>query len=77
MAPGTKAHLEVNREGHTETFDVQLAEMPPSAANEDTESSFEGTAQPEKTTVFGGVGGTNITGKSAPHLIFQRRFKVR
>src|SRR5919204_3086870 len=28
MAPGTKAHMEVNREGKTKTFDVQLGEMP-------------------------------------------------
>jgi serine protease Do len=61
MAPGTKAQLEINREGQTKTFDVQLAEMPPSAANEDTETSTEEPAQPEKTTVFGGVGITNIT----------------
>ena len=24
MAPGTKAHMEINREGQTKTFDVQL-----------------------------------------------------
>src|SRR5438094_2883443 len=28
MAPGSKAQLEVNREGQTKTFGVQLAEMP-------------------------------------------------
>jgi serine protease Do len=61
MAPGTKAHLEVNREGQIKTFDVQLAEMPPGAAAEGTETSSEETAQPEKTTVFGGVSVTNIT----------------
>jgi len=61
MAPGTKAQVEVNREGQTQTFEVELAEMPPSAANEDTETSSEEPAQPEKTTVFGGVGVTNIT----------------
>ena len=33
--------MEINREGQTKTFDVQLAEMPPSAANEDTETSSE------------------------------------
>jgi S1-C subfamily serine protease len=32
MAPGTKAHIEINREGETKTFDVQLGEMPPTAA---------------------------------------------
>jgi serine protease Do len=61
MAPGTKAHMEINREGQTETFDVQLAEMPPSAANEETDTSSEEPAQPEKTTVFGGVAVTNVT----------------
>jgi serine protease Do len=35
--------------------------MPPSAADEGTETSSEETAQPEKTTVFGGVAVTNIT----------------
>src|SRR5436189_3137747 len=30
MAPGTKAHMEINREGQTKTFDVQLGEMPAS-----------------------------------------------
>src|SRR2546430_10503231 len=29
MAPGSKAQMEVNREGQTKTFDVELAEMPP------------------------------------------------
>jgi serine protease Do len=61
MAPGTKAQMEIIREGQTKTFDVELAEMPPSAAKEDTETSSEEPAQPEKTTVFGGVGVTNIT----------------
>jgi serine protease Do len=61
MAPGTKAHMEVNREGHTKAFDVQLGEMPPGAADEGAETSSEEPAQPEKTTVFGGVAVTNIT----------------
>jgi serine protease Do len=61
MAPGTKAHMEINREGQIKTFDVQLAEMPPSAANEDTDTSSEEPAPPEKTTVFGGVAVTNIS----------------
>jgi serine protease Do len=61
MAPGTKAQLEVNREGQTKTFEVQLAEMPPSATEEAAETSPEEPAQPEKTTVFGGVAVTNIT----------------
>ena len=61
MAPGTKAHMEINREGQTKTFDVQLGEMPPGAAEEGTETSSEETTQPEKTTVFGGVAITTIT----------------
>src|SRR5438876_1851981 len=61
MAPGTKAHMEINREGQTKTFDVQLGEMPPGAADEGTETSSEETAQPEKTTVFGGVAVATIT----------------
>ena len=61
MAPGTKAHMEVNREGQTKTFDVQLGEMPPGAAEEGAETASEETAQPERTTVFGEVAVTNIT----------------
>src|SRR5215470_12340231 len=61
MTPGTKAHLEVNRESQTKTFDVQLAEMPAGAAGEGAETSSEEPAQPEKTTVFGGVAVTNIS----------------
>jgi len=61
MAPGTKAHMEINREGQTKTFDVQLAEMPPGATDEGNETSSEETTQPEKTTVFGGVVVTTIT----------------
>src|SRR5215470_16711066 len=61
MPPGTKVHIDVNREGQTKKFDVQLAEMPPSAAEEGTETSSEETAQREKTTVLRGVAVTNIT----------------
>src|SRR5437762_3702805 len=61
MPPGTKAQIEVNREGQTKTFDIQLAEMPPNAADEGAETSSDETTQPEKTTVFGGVAITNIT----------------
>src|SRR5256714_9700716 len=61
MAPGTKAQIDVNRERQTKTFDVQLGEMPPGAADEGTETSSEETAQPEKTTVFGGVAVATIT----------------
>src|SRR5437899_4167881 len=43
MAPGTKAHMEINREGQTKTVDVQLGEMPPGAAEEGTETSSEET----------------------------------
>jgi len=61
MAPGTKAQIDVNREGQTKKFDVQLSEMPPGAAEEGAETSSEETVEPEKTTVFGGVGVTNMT----------------
>ena len=61
MTPGTRAHMEVNREGQTKTFDVQLTEMPAGAAEEGTETSSQEPGQPEKTTVFGGVAVTNIT----------------
>src|SRR2546421_2986311 len=55
MAPGTKAHVEINCEGQTKTFDVQLSEMPPGTADEGIETSSEETVQPEKITVFGVV----------------------
>jgi serine protease Do len=61
MAPGTKAQIEVNREGQTKTFNVALSEMPAGAAEEGAETSPEENAQPEKTTVFGGVAVANIT----------------
>jgi serine protease Do len=62
MAPGTKAQIQVNREGQTKMFDVQLAEMPAGVTEEGgPEASPEESAQPEKTTVFGGVAVANIT----------------
>jgi serine protease Do len=61
MAPGTKAAIDVNREGETKTFNVQLGEMPATAAGENTETAPQEPAQPEKATVFGGVAVTNIT----------------
>jgi serine protease Do len=62
MAPGSKVQLEVNREGQTKMFDVQLAEMPPGTTEEGgPEASPEETTQPEKTTVFGGVAVADIT----------------
>lgn len=61
MPPGTKVQIAVNRDGQTKTFDVQLAEMPAGAAEKNTQNSPEENAAPEKTTVFGGVGVTNIT----------------
>jgi serine protease Do len=61
MPPGTKARIEVNREGQTKTFELQLGEMPANAAEEATETSAEESAQPERATVFGGVAVTNIT----------------
>src|SRR5213596_3830565 len=61
MAPGSKAQMEVNREGQTKTFDVELAEMPAGTTEEGPETSPEENAQPEKTTVFGGVAVADIT----------------
>jgi serine protease Do len=61
MAPGTKVQIEVNREGQTKTFDVELAEMPASAAAEGAEAPPEEGAQPEKTTIFGGVAVADIS----------------
>jgi serine protease Do len=62
MAPGSKAQMQVNREGQTKTFDVQLAEMPAGVTEEGgPEAAPEESAQPEKTTVFGGVAVADIT----------------
>ena len=62
MAPGTKVQIDANRDGQTKAFNVALAEMPAGATEEEgTETSAEEAAQPEKTTVFGGVAVANIT----------------
>jgi serine protease Do len=62
MAPGTKVRIEINREGQTKVFDVELAEMPAGTTAEGgPEASPEETAQPEKTTVFGGIAVADIT----------------
>jgi serine protease Do len=62
MAPGSKAQFQVNREGQTKIFDVQLAEMPAGVTEEGgPETSPEESAQPEKTTVFGGVAVADVT----------------
>ncbi|MBO0695821.1 MAG: PDZ domain-containing protein, partial [Verrucomicrobia bacterium] len=63
MSPGTKVQMQVNREGQTKTFDVQLGEMPPGTTTEGgpAEASPEETAQPERTTVFGAVAVADIT----------------
>jgi serine protease Do len=61
MAPGTNVQMEVNREGQTKTFNVELAEMPPGAAGQGVEAAPEESAQPQKTTVFGGVAVADIT----------------
>jgi serine protease Do len=60
-APGTKVQIEVNREGQKKMFGVELAEMPAGATEEGPEASPEESAQPEKTTVFGGVAVADIT----------------
>jgi serine protease Do len=62
MAPGSKAQIQVNREGQTKMFDVQLIEMPAGVTAEGgPEASPEESAQPEKTTVFGGVAVADVT----------------
>jgi serine protease Do len=62
MAPGTKAQIQVNREGQTKIFDIQLVEMPAGTTEEGgPEASPEESAQPEKTTVFGGVAVADVT----------------
>jgi serine protease Do len=61
MAPATNVQMEVNREGQSKTFNVKLAEMPAGVAEEGAEASPEEGAQPEKTTVFGGVAVADIT----------------
>jgi len=61
MAPGTKVQIEVNREGQSKIFNVELAEMPPGEAEQGAETSPEESAQPEKATVFGGVAVADIT----------------
>src|SRR2546423_1670636 len=72
MVPGTKAELEVNREGQAKKFDLQLAEMPANAAEEGANTSSEETAEPEKTTVLGGVTVTNITDEIRTTLTLPR-----
>ncbi len=61
MAPGTKAQIEVNREGESKVLNVELGEMPAGVAEEGAEASPEESAQPEKATVFGGVAVADIT----------------
>jgi serine protease Do len=61
MAPGTKVQIEVNREGQSKIVNVELAEMPAGKAEEGAETTPEESAQPEKTTVFGGVAVADIT----------------
>jgi serine protease Do len=61
MAPGSKAQIQVNRDGQTKMFGVDLVEMPAGAADEGPKASPEESAQPEKTSVFGGVAVADIT----------------
>ena len=61
MAPGTKVQMEVNREGQSKIVNVELAEMPAGQTDEGAETAPEDSAQPEKTTVFGGVAVADIT----------------
>jgi serine protease Do len=61
MAPGTKVQIAVNREGQKKMFAVELAEMPAAAAEQAPEALPEESAQPEKSTVFGGIAVADIT----------------
>jgi serine protease Do len=61
MSPGTKVHVDINREGQTKTFEVPLAEMPAAAADQGTQSKSEEEGQAEKATVFGGVAVANVS----------------
>jgi serine protease Do len=61
ISPGTKVQIEANREGQKKTFDVELAEMPASQLAAPAETSPEPEAEPEKSTVFGGVVIADIT----------------
>src|SRR5438093_7000677 len=61
MVPGTRVKIEVNREGQKKTFDVDLAEMPAGAAGPVPEASPEQGAEPEKSTVFGGIVVADVT----------------
>jgi serine protease Do len=61
MSPGTKAQIEINREGQKKTFGVDLVEMPADAMQPATEASPEESAPPEKSTVFGAVVVADVT----------------
>ena len=61
MAPGTKVHIELNREGQSKIVNVELAEMPAGEADQGAEPTPEEGAQPEKATAFGGVAVADIT----------------
>jgi serine protease Do len=61
MAPGTKVQIDINRDGQTKNINVELGEMPAGIAQEGAEPSPEESAQPEKTTVFGGVAVADLT----------------
>jgi serine protease Do len=78
MPPGTRVQIAVNRDGQTKAFEVQLAEMPSGAAQEGAESAHEENPEPEKTTVFGGVGVTNLTDdiRSALNLPWSQSAKI-
>jgi serine protease Do len=60
IAPGTKVELDVNRGGQKKTFNVELAELP-AKLNAPPGSSRGQNAQPEKTTVLGGLAVADIT----------------
>jgi serine protease Do len=61
MAPGTKVNLQIDRGGQTKSFDVNLDEMPTPKAENSPGAGTEEKAEPEKSTVLGGVGIVNVT----------------
>ncbi len=75
MAPGSKAQMEVNREGQSKTFDVEFAEMPAGTTEEGPETAPEENAQPEKTTVFGGVAVADVTADVRSALNFPKEIQ--
>ncbi len=75
MSPGTKVQIGANRESQKKTFDVELAEMPASETTAAPEASPEQEAEPEKSTVFGGVVIADITDDVRSALNFPKEIQ--